>query len=373
MAQTVTRWLVITLVFSLGFGQLLRFELPYATLYFHDILVLIFLVISVPNFVKNYKVRNLPAQAGFVMPPGYKYILIGIGLGWVTALLNYPITQLLVPTLYTLRLLAYLALYVVVQNARIVIPRLAFYTAGLITAFIGLTQYLLLPDMRVFQYLGWDDHLHRLTLPHFDPTFTAVMLSLSLLYVIRSRPLFSIPYSLFLICTMLLTYSRSVWLSLALTAILFIKNKRILFFAFCFLLFAMWALPKRFGEGTNLLRTYSINSRIERDSVMIRDAGWSLLTGRGYNTYVIDEQISEKGYPNHASGPNSSYVMIISTMGVIGLYGWFVFLRNLYTTTTHKASIIFVAIASLFNNILLYPFVLLWLLFLCSTKLESNI
>lgn len=339
MAQKITHYLLIALVLSLGFGQLLRFEYLGVPIYLHDVLVLLILSL-------NFK-RLLFRISDF----GFRIFLTGLALGWFFALLHYPIIQLLIPSLYTLRLLAYLALYLVLKQSKIKIPFIYFFIGGLVQLFIGLIQYFFLPDMRVFQYLGWDDHLSRLTLPHFDPTFTAVMLGLFVLTLRRSHWYIG----LLVYLSILLTYSRSTWLSLALTALLFMKNTKIFLISlFLFLICITFWLPKKFGEGTNLLRTYSITSRITSDLAVVKKSGWNLVVGQGMNTF-----------PRNSI--NNSYLYLLATTGVLGLVGWGMFMSSLYKKSTHKPMLIFFFIASLFNNVMFYPFALLWVFLIEST------
>ncbi len=351
MAKTLTHWLLIALVLSLGFGQLLRFELFGVPIYAHDVLVVIILLL-------NYRLRNL------VVFPGLKVFLIGLGIGWIRALTLYPFSDLLVPSLYSLRLLTYLGLYLVLKNQKYLLPTTYLRIAGLITLVIGYLQYFFLPDMRVFQYLGWDDHLSRLTLPHYDPTFTAVILSLALLLTISKSTSYWL-YTTSYILAILLTYSRSVWLSLFITMTYFllkIKKFKILILGICLLIIPIFLLPKKFGEGTNLLRTYSITSRFESDSGYLRTYKLDFLIGRGLNTFVLEQEGS--GIPNHATGPNNSYLYILGTTGIIGLLGILMFFRKIYRESSHKPVILFFLIASLFNNVMFYPFALLWILLL---------
>ena len=362
MAQKIVYWLLIALILSLGFGQLLRFEYFGIPIYLHDILVITILALQVPYLVQNYKVRNL------VIPPSLKVFLAGLVIGWIYALFLYPISSLLIPSLYTLRLLAYLALYKVLNHKSYLINQRYFLISGFIALLIGLLQYYLLPDMRIFQYLGWDDHLNRLTLPHFDPTFTGVMLSLSLLSVVAPLSSLLSPLLLFAI---LLTYSRSVWLSLFLTGVFSLRNKKIILASSILLLISILALPQKFGEGTNLLRTYSISSRFDNDLAYIQKYKWDLLVGRGLNTLILDSPSSSR--PIHATGPNNSYLYLLATTGVMGLAGWGMFMYSIFQKSTHKPMLIFFFTASLFNNVMFYPFALLWVLLLESgSQLESS-
>lgn len=339
MAQKLTHWLLITLVLSLGFGQLLRFDIFGLPLYLHDLLVLAIILI---NF---YKVPYL------VVPNSLKLFLFAALLSSIRALTLYPISLLLVPSLYLLRLLAYLLVYLLIKQSSLSVPRQAFLLSAFVSLAIGLVQYFLLPDMRVFQYLGWDDHLSRLTLPHFDPTFSAAMLSLAALSFPNYSPLFLIG--------ILLTYARSIWLSLVVAASTFIRPSKLFLLIPLFLLFIVF-LPKRFGEGTNLLRTFSISSRLSSDISYLSKYKWDLLLGRGLNTLVLDRQVSK--YADHATGPNNSYLYLVITAGILGLVGWGRFMYFLYARSAHKSVFVFFFTASLFNNLMFYPFALLWIL-----------
>ncbi len=343
--------LLTTLVLSLGFGQLLRFELFGLPLYLHDLLVLSVIIINL---------RHLTLSTHST---GLKIFGLGLLLGWVNALFSYPQSELLIPALYTLRLVSYLCLYLILKSKKTVINPNVFKISGLIMLVLGLSQYFFMPDMRWAQYLGWDDHLSRLILPHYDPTFTGVMLALALLSLVPIRlhlKSFDFQLSVFYSLSILLTYSRSVWLSLMMTGFYFIKNKLILLAAALIMFLAIIALPDRFGEGTNLLRTYSINSRFESDLGYIKKYGWSLLIGRGLNTLILDQEAVS--LPNHATGPNNSYLYILSTTGLLGLMGWGIFLQSLYKKSKSKPMLIFFFVASIFNNVMLYPFALLWVL-----------
>ncbi len=358
MAQ-INRWLLVALILTLGFGQLLRFDLYGVPFYLHDVLVVLTLLLL---FLQGQalQVRKFDLR-------GLALLGAGLSLSWLFALFHYPLTQLLVPALYTLRLLAYLALYFLIKASKLYIPYSIFLFTGLTTLIIGLAQYFLLPDMRFFQYLGWDDHWSRLTLPHFDPTFTGVMLAMFAL-TLKIDQWF---IGLMVYFSILLTYSRSVWLSLVMTGLLFIKNKNILLMSVVLLLVSIFALPRKFGEGTNLLRTYSISSRYDSDLAYIQKYKWDLLIGRGTNTLVLDAELSER--TNHATGPNNSYLYLLLTSGVLGLIGWGLFMSSLYQQSTHKAMIMFFFLASLFNNVMFYPFALLWVLLIETqqNKLEN--
>jgi hypothetical protein len=361
MAQKISFWLLITLVLTLGFGQLLRFEYLGLPIYLHDILVVCILCIELSRSLLNRNSR-LQVEKGSAaadrrllkVPSAIKIFLAGLTFSWHYALTQYPTSDLLVPSLYTLRLLAYLALYFVIKRSNLTIPRSTFMLTGLVTLIIGLTQYFFMPDMRIFQYLGWDDHLSRLTLLHFDPTFNAVMLSLSVLSFAPTRSY--ILYPLFLL-PILLTYSRSVWLSLLLTGVFSMKNKKIILVSSILLLASIFALPRKFGEGTNLLRTYSITSRFDSDLTYIQKYKWELLTGHGMNTLILDSPSSD--LPNHASGPNNSYLYLLTTTGLLGLIGWGSLCIQSTKSPPNQCLHSFYRLT--LQQMMFYPLVLLWI------------
>ncbi len=349
MAKRLTHYLLLALVLTLGFGQLLRFEVSGIPIFLHDILI----TLIIPLAYLSGKQKISP-------PLWLKLIVLGLAIGAIRALTLFPLSLLIIHSLYSLRTLAYLILFLLLKSRSIKINKSSFLLAGLISLVIGLIQYIKFPDMRIFQYLGWDDHLSRLTLPHFDPTFSGAFLAVSLLFSLPLKS--SLIYHLALTLGILLTYSRSIWLSLALTATLFIKRKTRLLLAVLAIITAILLLPTSFGEGTNLLRTYSINSRLSHDLDLAGRVGGNFITGIGYNSLplIIDTQQES---PNHNTGFNNSFLTILATSGIIGLLGWFLFLRSLYYEHTRlRPILVFLVIGSLFNNLLLYPFTLLLLL-----------
>jgi hypothetical protein len=364
----MTKYLLIALVLSLGFGQLLRFELWGIPVYFHDLIVALLLILNMGSFRTRLVTRDDRSRIGHM---GWAYILIALGLatGWLVALATHSPASLLVPALYTLRFAAYLALYIALQNTKSTIPTTYFLLAGVATATIGYIQYFLLPDMRWAQYLGWDDHLFRLTLPHYDPTFTGVMLGLTLLTFTPHlcATVYQLLGAVSLFPALLLTYARSVWLALAATLLLSRLKIHFLIIGICVSVLPVFWLPKKTGEGTNLIRTFSIESRLTHDLQIVKDLNWRLVTGVGLNTFVLD-QTSVKGYPNHAYGPNNSYLFALATMGLPGLMGLLLFIWEIYQRSAYRLVLIFFCTAALFNNVVFYPFVLLYILLLHTTS-----
>lgn len=354
MASKINRLLLLTLTLTLGFGQLLRFEYHGIPLYLHDILIATILLL-------NYKIiiSQLPRYLFWI-----KIFASGLAVGWIIAITIYPSSTLLVPLLYSVRVLAYLTLYFVLNTVKTKIPIQAFLLSTLVMLTIGYLQYFVMPDMRWAKYLGWDDHLYRLTMPYYDPNYAGVMLSLALLSLCHLYPWLS-----FLIFpAILLTMSRSTWVVLAMVGISYgIKTRRYVLLGLTSLVFVAYIIyrPIHFGEGNNLLRTYSITSRMYSDLAYISARKSSVLTGQGMNTLMLNSPASLT--PNHATGPNNSYLYLLLTTGVIGLIGWGRIMLGIYNKSDQKPMLSFFFLASLFNNVMFYPFALLWVLLIANS------
>ena len=226
---------------------------------------------------------------------------------------------------------------------------------------IGILQYIFLPDLRFLYYLGWDDHLNRLTFPYFDPNFTGIILAVFFLYFQRSKYRLLAP--LFLLATFF-TYSRSALLSLLLAFILFAKNKLSRYLILGLFVFGLLLLPKRFGEGNNLLRTYSIKARFVNDFVIFQQSLKNPFVG-------IKIEREDSPFINRSGTANNSFIYLFEVSGIFGFATFLYFLKQLISHSSNKQIWTLLLIASLFNNVLFYPFVLLWIILLDSMDAKS--
>ena len=179
---------------------------------------------------------------------------------------------------------------------------------------LGFLQYFLLPDLRFLFYSGWDDHYFRLTSTILDPAFTALIFVFAIINLIKNKNYWIILFAIGL----LLTYSRAGYLSLiASLSIIFLMKKeikkRILILVTIFLISIPFLPKKSGGEGVNLARTYSIESRFQHDQEIIKSLETrELIFGKGlFNPY--DQTV------NHANFADSWIVFVISNIGVGGL------------------------------------------------------
>ena len=119
------------------------------------------------------------------------------------------------------------------------------------------------------------------------------------------------------------------------------------------------------GEGVNLLRTSTIQSRMVDYDQGLKLWQKNPVLGVGYNRirYFKQDLGEELRGASHAGASfHSSYLIILVTTGVIGLVA---FVYWLWTTSKISnfalISAVFLGVYSLFDNILLHPFILfLW-------------
>ncbi|MFH0979866.1 MAG: O-antigen ligase family protein, partial [Candidatus Roizmanbacteria bacterium] len=114
--------------------------------------------------------------------------------------------------------------------------------------------------------------------------------------------------------------------------------------------------PKPTGEGVNLTRTFSIISRVEDYREGINLFIKKPILGYGYNRlrYVRNIQDSHAG-----ASFSSSYLTILVSSGIMGLIGLMSLVRLIWKKKKNfRFLLLFLAVVSLFDNVLLHPFVL---------------
>jgi len=308
-----------------------------------------------------------------------------LGTLGVSLLLNLGLftrVDTMIALLYLLRLTMYIAFFLCFYYSVSVDKKLKSHLQnslilfGIATVIATFVQYFLYPDLRNLFYLGWDPHLYRVFGLFFDTFLSGAIYGLMAIFfyfsndgVLKNKyfkwSLFGV-YLLFIF----LTYSRSLYGAFAVIA-LFILARRSFRSAviFAVLFFAVLVvLPKPFGEGVNLFRTYSLVSRAKdyKDAVAL----WSKrpILGYGYNTIralklqngLLDEKtaaVSHSGASFH-----SSFLIILVTGGILGLIGYVSFLALVARTSfVGGVMVVLTSLLSLSDNVLLHPFILLML------------
>jgi hypothetical protein len=243
------------------------------------------------------------------------------------------------------------------------------------TAVFSIIQYAYYPNLRNLQYLGWDPHQYRMFGTVFDTSTSSALYGLILIFlIVKGKASLKNPFLWFGSSVLFgvigaLTYARGFYLAFTATFLyhLVIHNKKIIS-AFYLILIAVGLLvviPKPPGESANLRRVFTIQSRVADYETGFTLFRHNLLFGVGYNhlRYVKPDQSGDT--TNHAaSSLSSSFLIILSTMGLVGFVTFVLMLINLAKTSRVAAySIIFVSLYSLSDNIILHPLIL----FLVST------
>lgn len=209
--------------------------------------------------------------------------------------------------------------------------------AAILFLVIGLFQYLLLPDARFLAYLGFDDHYFRLIGSLLDPNFTGLVLVVFTL--LAPKIFFIIP-----LLALALTFSRASFLALAVSLIyLSVVKKRFKLLSLLLVLgILIYFVPKPFGEGVNLLRTFSIVSRFENQKQALAIFFENPILGVGFGPRKID----------------NSFIFVLATTGIIGFLVFSAFLKKAWQSTADplaKAALLAILAHSLFNNSFFYP------------------
>ncbi len=373
---------MIQLLFSLlSLGQLGRISLynQQVNFYFYE-------VFASGWFVWLFiKYRLKPLYIGFTQFKYIYFFLVFLLASYLFNIAGYSSFQNIVAMLYLVRLSFYFLFFIYliyhlknksIRNSGLNKGMLLFI---LLTTVFFLVQYFLYPDLRNLFYLGWDPHLYRVFGLFLDTSTTAAIIGTIILYLLidfkkikLNKNLKIIILALFSILG-LLTYSRGFYIAISITLIYFLfKQKLFKLIAVFILLFVvgLYLLPKPFGEGVNLKRTFSINSRITNYQEGLKIWQKNPIFGVGYNRIrYAKEQLAileQNPYGNHTLATlNSSFLIILSTGGIIGLVLFFLLLFDLSKLNPlSKYLTIFLSIYSLWDNILLQSFVLMLYLLL---------
>lgn len=239
--------------------------------------------------------------------------------------------------------------------------------------FLCVVQYFFYPDLRNLYYLGWDPHLYRIFGLFFDTYISSAFFGIVLLFLFMSknRVIKNKYLRYFLIATyfifILLTYSRTLYISILFIALLyFLKEKKYLnIFAFilCFII-AVIIIPKPFGEGVNLKRTFTLESRYRDYNNALELWKQKPLFGYGYNRIravkARNNMLENTNIASHsASSFHSSFLIILVSGGLVGLMIYLVLLGNILSFSYFSGYLIlFLGFLSLSDNVLLHPFIL---------------
>ena len=347
---------LIAFLFSLGQLGRVSFFNQQVNYYLYEI------ILTLSLFVLFLRYRFQPIKEAWKKyRPVFLFLFILL-LSLLFDLPKYNLFSNIVGSLYLFRLFLYFLFFFYFRYYLPAIKKGIFLIAVL-TIISTLVQYFLYPDLRNLFYLGWDPHLFRSFGVYFDTAIAASIFGIFFLTVNQS--IIKIIY-LILIA---LSFSRSIYLGLSLTIIyLFIKQKqykKIIIFLLFFVTL-IFLIPKPAGEGVNLKRLYSITSRAEDYRQGIDLWKKKPVLGYGYNRI---RYIKNSDSVHSSTAFSSSFLTILVSSGILGLLSFIWTLWSLSKSNkTAQILMIFLSIVSLFDNVLLHPFILFLLLINLSDK-----
>ena len=350
---------------------ILPFSLPFR-LYFYDLILFLFVFPQITTWFKK-----IPSQKSF--KPFIAFSLFSLFSLFLAGLIfHLNLNQLFLSSLYLFRFFFTLSLFF----CRFTIKQKKLFSLSLfLIPLSGLLQYLFLPDLRFLKSIGFDDHLYRLSFPFLDPNYTGMALTFIFLSSLgrwrenKSRTL------LFLsLMALILTLSRASYLALflGLGYLLFYlpsKTKRLFIPALIIFLSLVYLVPKPFGEGVNLLRTFSITSRLDNYRHGLNLALKNPLTGLGFNTLATHQNQSQNLIFRASGGLDNSFIFILATGGIFGLFLYLRLLLSLFRSTKSiylKASLVALTVHSFFNNSLFYAPLLILLVLQFNSSLRNE-
>lgn len=335
-----------------------------------------------------------------------KPIFLFSAVGLIALLLNYfnlGINHLLISSLYLVRWFAYASIYFIINDFdkkfKQKIPYMLLFSGGLVVLF-GYVQYFFYPSLKNLFYLGWDEHLYRMFSTFLDPNFAGVFFAIFFLFTLafglseikthQIRAIILFTLSGFTLVATYLTYSRSALLMLALSIVtyLFILGKRkLIILVVLAIVLAIFIIPKSFQtEGTNFLREFSSEQRIQSFEKSISIFQTSPIYGVGFDAYryamnkrgLVDANWS---ITHSGAGTDNSFMFVLATTGIVGLI---VFLWLLYKivqiallatrrfpSAVLTSSVTGLLVGSLFVNSLFYVLIIEWIWILASLTENS--
>lgn len=269
---------------------------------------------------------------------------------------------------YYLRVLAYPFLAFSIFNHKSSDLKKITYTSGATFVILALIQYLLLPDLRIYKNLGFDDHYYRLAGTLLDPNFTGAILTTLLVFLLLAKKYLA---SFLVLLSLALTFSRASYLSFIGALSFFVLQKKYIKLSLVLPLLGIviYFAPKPFGEGVNLFRTYSITSRLVSLNDGLKLFLDSPVFGVGFGHLInpLGQKISV----------DNSYVYILASTGLLGLVSFILVIFAILKTTIKNTHLLLlpILIHSLFNNSFFYIWImsLFWVIVGYSLKENKSI
>lgn len=304
---------------------------------------------------------------------------------WAVSFISLIFSTHLEGGLYLIRFIFYSALFLAgyqvvdeIKDSRDKIIS-AICISGLILSILGFLQLIIFPDFEFLSEFGYDPHKYRLASTFLDPNLLGSNLNLSLAlsyyFYLKSKSKYWLGVCLTLALAVLLTFSRSAYLMLFVEVFIFgLLRARKLLAGIIVIFVLLYILLPNFNQ--RIRGAINIDKSAEARIISWRNgielASKNIVFGIGFNNirYYINEynliQTHSADGGNSGSGFDSSFLVIIATTGIIGLftYGYFWFeiiktlIKNLKSGGIYLLTLCIIAglfVNSQFINSLFYP------------------
>jgi len=332
----ITLWVV-----SLALGQFgIVLGSEFGGLYFSDIFAGLFVLYG-------FIYLAISPNRRIILPKVYIFFLLFFFWNVISLIFNsqfFSLEELVFSSFYFIRLCLYILAGILIFNGlregvlnKNFIFLTVFYALALV--FSGFAQLIFFPNFSLLDpSLGWDPHINRLLGTLFDPNFMGATLVFCFNIIFSWVPpkKYSIPFSLLLsliLLAILLTFSRSAWLMLAVSIFLWgvIKDPKLLLISLLIGFLAYFAVPR--------VQTRISSITDPADSAHFRFISWlntldiarnNFILGTGYNTFRFVQK--DTGYfglgwgGKSGGGSDSSLLLIMATTGIPGLFLFCLFL-----------------------------------------------
>lgn len=350
-------FLFIAAFFTLSLGEFGQF--PFGNT---DFSVSIFDILLTLGLTASL-IWNIAIKKNLKTPPNFIYIIIF----WAVAILSLFLSLDLSGWLYLVRFIIYSSsFYLVFHLVRSKILGLHEFLillkiTCLVLAVLGFVQLILYPDLQILTSFGYDPHKYRLFSTFLDPNLLGTFLNFGFIitvYELVSKKFipgffkenkWNILTAGILGTAIILTFSRSAYLMLAISLILIlaIKNLKILG-GFVVLLIILYFIFPSFNDRIDgaINIDASANERFsswDKGLIIFQEnpilgVGFNNIRNYSRNLDLIKLYSPDGG--NSGSGVDSSLIFILATTGIIGFLTYSLFLvrilSDLLTSTTYN-------------------------------------
>jgi len=370
--------LLFGIFISLLMGQFARIELinALANVYIHEFFLFVFICTSIIRF------GLLPLQNAFKSKKISAFFLFLL-LSFSISIREFTMQQNSIAALYLVRIILYMlfGIYLFVhiesnKNIRILLSKL-IYVFSIFLLIITAIQYVFFPNFWGLYAFGWDPHLYRASAVYLDVFIAAALYGILVFFWFEKKRWV---LSLLFVVALVLTFSRSGYVAFVLSMLFFFISKRewrkVLVSISLFALFVI-LVPKPFGEGGNLMRTSSINSRILDYKLGITLWQKKPLFGFGYNRIRFAKEqlnlVSIDDRSHSLSSFHSSFLIILVTTGLVGFISFILLIGFLFRKyRIIRVYLVYILVMSLFDNVLLHVLVMLPMLFIAAHLIKKD-